>query len=89
MALENNVFELANILDVDLLSRPWSAAPWSPCALMSWLRNQTARKYLTPKLLGCHGYILKSSEVMKGGEGCNQLFTGFYYNYLLPLGRLT
>ena len=70
MSLETTVLVLTNILDVDLfLSRLWSAAPWSPYALMSWPRYQTARKKQTPKLLGCHGYILKSLKVMKEGEG--------------------
>lgn len=82
--VETTVLVLTNIINVDLLlSRLWSAALWSPCALISCLRYQTARKKLTPKLLGCHGYIPKSLKVMKEGEGCNHLFTSVHY-YLLP-----
>lgn len=78
--VETTVLVLTNIINVDLLlSRLWSAAPWRPCALISCLRYQTARKKLTPKLLGCHGYIPKSLKVMKEGEGCNHLFTSVHY----------
>lgn len=71
-----------------LLYRLWSAARWSPCALTLCLKHRTTRMKQTPKVLGCHGYILKSSKVMKGGKAWNHLHLSYYYYFLSLLGEV-